>query len=229
MRLILFDIDGTLIHSGGAGLRSLRKVFHEMFDLEDAVEGIAFHGRTDPAIVREIAKKCLGPDPDDARMAEITKRYLVHLQEFLRDPPGYQVLSGAHSLVADLAEDPAVVLGLATGNYEVAAYAKLRPGQLDGFFDLGGFGSDSESRPELTRIAVSRGRERAGAAVPVVVVGDTIHDVHAAHEAGARCLAVATGNASMETLEEAGADWTVPTLEDPRAREVLELASFHSR
>lgn len=220
MRIILFDIDGTLLLSGGAGLMSLREIFRRRFGLEDAVEGIEFHGRTDPQIVDSIAARHLGRRLAAGEHAELIEEYLEGLARFLDECP-YRVLPGARELLDVLAARDDVVLGLATGNVEEGAWTKLRHGGLDGYFGFGGFGSDDPDRDRLTCLAVDRGRERAGHGAPALVVGDTIHDVRSARAAGADCLAVATGNASQGDLEAAGARWTVPTLEDPAVAAIL--------
>jgi phosphoglycolate phosphatase-like HAD superfamily hydrolase len=106
---------------------------------------------------------------------------------------------------------------------EKAAYAKLRRAEMERFFTFGGFGSDSRDRVELTRMAVERGRRIAGQDAPAIVIGDTIFDVRSARGAGAACLAVATGNAPLETLAAEGAELTVPTLDDPRVLGYLGL------
>jgi phosphoglycolate phosphatase len=220
MRIILFDIDGTLLLSGGAGLMALRDLFRRRFGVEDAVEGIEFHGRTDPQILDSIATRHLARAlPADER-TELIAAYLEGLARFLDECP-YRVLDGARELLDDLAARDDVVLGLATGNVEPGAWTKLRHGGLDGYFAFGGFGSDDPDRDRLTRLAVERGRERAGNGAKAVVVGDTIHDVRSARAAGADCLAVATGNASQEELSAAGARWTVPTLADPAVAGIL--------
>lgn len=226
LRIVLFDVDGTLLLSGGAGLKALRRVFRERFGVPNAVNGIEFHGRTDPQILDSIAASYLARPLLAGECNELVDAYLVALDEFLADT-GFQVLDGVQELLEELEGRQDVLLGLATGNVERGAWAKLRRGDLDGFFAFGGFGSDDADRDELTRLAVRRGRDRAGAAGPdaeVVVVGDTIHDVRSAAAAGADCLAVATGNASVEQLEAAGARWTVPTLADPAVREILASA-----
>lgn len=220
MRIILFDIDGTLLLSGGAGLKALRDVFRRRFGIEDAVEGIEFHGRTDPQILDSIAHRHLGRDLSADERAGLIAEYLEGLERFLDESP-YRILDGARELLDALAARDDVLLGLATGNVEPGAWAKLRHGGLDGYFGFGGFGSDDPDRDRLTCMAVERGRARAGNGAPAVVVGDTIHDVRSARAAGADCLAVATGNASRGDLEAAGARWTVPTLADPVVREIL--------
>ncbi|MGQ0720188.1 MAG: HAD family hydrolase [Candidatus Eiseniibacteriota bacterium] len=224
MRIILFDIDGTLLLSGGAGLEALSRAFRSRYGLRDAASGIEVHGLTDPAILRGIARSRLARDLADDEMTDLTGLYMEALPEVLAGTGSrFRVLPGAREAVEGLARREDVALGLATGNFEPAARAKLQRGGLHGYFAFGGFGSDSESRVELTRLAVERGRRAAGADAPVLLVGDTVHDVRCALAAGAECLAVATGNASEATLAAEGAHWVVPSLESSRAREVLGL------
>jgi phosphoglycolate phosphatase-like HAD superfamily hydrolase len=224
MRIILFDIDGTLLLSGGAGLEALRRVFLARYGIPEAANGIEFHGLTDPLILRNIVKQSLGRDLEAGELESIRADYVTELPGVLRDSaPRFRVLDGARELVQDLHDRGDVVLGLATGNFEDAAWAKLRRGDLHRYFGFGGFGSDAEDRLDLTRRAVERGRELTGNETPVLVVGDTIHDVRCANGVGADCLAVATGSADEATLAAAGARWTVPSLADDRAREILGL------
>jgi phosphoglycolate phosphatase-like HAD superfamily hydrolase len=224
MRVILFDIDGTLLLTGGAGLVALRRVFSGLHGVADAVDGIEFHGRTDPLILDSIARRWLGRPLDEAEMEAVVEGYLDQLEACLREAENFRVLPGAAELVEELSGRQDIVLGLATGNLEPAARAKLRRAGLGGRFGPGGFGSDSPDRAELTRLAVQRGRAVAGARAEVVVVGDTVHDVRAASAAGVPCLAVATGNASAGALAAEGAEWAVPSLEEPSVREILGLA-----
>jgi len=224
VRLVLFDIDGTLLSTGGAGLVALRMAFDELHDLPDAVEGIEFHGLTDPIILASIFRRHLGREASPDEMERAIDGYLRHLPGCLAEAEGFRVLPGVLPLIEELAAREDVVLGLATGNLEEAANVKLARARLEGHFGPGGFGSDDADRIELTRLAVERGRARTGADSEAIVVGDTVHDVRCAHAVGVPCLAVATGNASPATLREAGADWTVGTLEAPEAREALGLA-----
>ncbi len=221
LRVILFDIDGTLILTGGAGILALRKVFSERFGVDDAVQGLDFHGATDPLILDAIARNHLGRALDSREEAEVIRDYLRYLTLSLQET-SFRVLDGAPEIVEDLAQTEDVILGLATGNFEPAAWTKLRRAGLDAFFGFGGFGSDHPDRDELTRIAADLGRERAGDPdVPVIVVGDTVRDVRSARAAGADCLAVTTGNADAKTLTAEGARWVVPTLSDPEVRRIL--------
>lgn len=223
LKAVLFDIDGTLLSTGGAGFTALREVFRETFSVKDAVDGIEFHGRTDPHILDAIARRWLSRPLTSEEYAAITGEYTRRLPAQLERSPTFRVLPGAAEILAEL-HDRGAILGLATGNLEPTAYAKLRHGGMDRYFDFGGFGSDSPDRMELTRIAVERARERAGGEESVLVVGDTIHDVRCALGAGALCLAVATGNADEETLRAEGATWTAPGLDHPSIRRILGLS-----
>ncbi|GJM43603.1 MAG: hypothetical protein DHS20C21_04450 [Gemmatimonadota bacterium] len=220
MRIILFDIDGTLILSGGAGLLALQKAFGTRYGVTDPTDGVEFHGRTDPLILEAIAERHLGRPFHDGEAETMAAEYLSLLPVFLKETH-YQILEGVPELLDHLSGQDGLLLGLATGNYEEGAWAKLRQGGLDRYFEFGGFGSDHPNRDELTKRALQRALDRGGSPEGVVVVGDTIHDVGSALAAGADCLGVATGNASEETLAAAGARWTVPTLADPRVREIL--------
>jgi len=221
LRILLFDIDGTLLHTGGAGLLALRKIFGERYGVADPMDGVDFHGRTDPMILDGIAARHLGRAFRDGEAEAMTAAYLDALPGCLEEVP-YRILDGVVELLEGLAARSDVLLGLATGNFEAGAWAKLRRGRLDRFFSFGGFGSDSRERDELTRRALERGLERAGSPESVVVIGDTVHDVRSARAAGADCLAVATGNATEATLAAEGARWTVPTLAEPAVRAILE-------
>lgn len=226
MRIILFDIDGTLLLTGGAGLRALGRVFRDRYGVEDAYKGVEFHGCTDAGILRAIIRRHLRRDPENGELGEVGDLYVAALRRVLAEGvPAFRVLPGAREALEALHGRSDVTLGLATGNLEPAAWAKLRHAELDGFFRVGGFGTDSEDRQELTRRGAERARREAGGddRTPVLVVGDTLHDVRCAKGIGAACLAVATGNASLEALRAAGADWTVPALDAPEARRALGL------
>lgn len=225
MRIVLFDIDGTLLLTGGVGLEALQRVFRRRYDVPHAAEGVEFHGRTDPLIIRSIAQKWLERDLTAEELATLSEDYVECLEEVLSGTPArFRVLPGARELVEALDGSGRAALGLATGNFERSARAKLRRAGLERYFAFGGFASDSEDRLQLTRCAVERGRAAAGPDAPIVLIGDTVHDVRCAVALGVDCLAVATGNATEETLRAAGARWTVPTLESPKVREIVGLA-----
>lgn len=199
--VVLFDIDGTLLESGGAGRAAMAAAFDQVCGRADACANMSFGGMTDRAIARQ-GLLAVGEVVDDTRIDQLVAAYLAHLEYTLpRHPhrvmPGVNVLLDALSARADLA------VGLGTGNVRAGAFAKLRKASLDGYFAFGGFGCDAEDRAELLRTGAQRGAERAGAALAecrVVVIGDTPKDVAAARAIGAEVVAVATGGFDLDTL-----------------------------
>jgi phosphoglycolate phosphatase-like HAD superfamily hydrolase len=213
--LLLFDIDGTLMLSGGAGLRALGRAFEDLHGLPDAMRGVECDGKTDPGIVREVlAPHGLGTEACIARTLRV---YLEHLARGLdEERAGLRVLPGVAESLAYLAARPGVGLGLATGNVEAGARLKLSAVGLRGHFTFGGFGSDAEARAELVRVGVTRGRALLGAPVaPAAVIGDTPRDIQAAHAASALAVGVASGRYAPGELERAGADLVLESLEEP--------------
>ncbi|MBX3251891.1 MAG: HAD hydrolase-like protein [Myxococcales bacterium] len=216
--VVLFDVDGTLVTTGGAGRRAMRHAFGEVCGAPHALDGVKLGGKTDPMILRE-GLTLIGQPFDPDVVERVLEVYLARLEEELPRSTGYRVFHGVLSLLERLEAD-AHAVGLGTGNVERGAYLKLARAGLDRFFGFGGFGSDAEDRAELVRAGAKRGATRLMTHVDdchVVVVGDTPRDVDAAHAAGAVCLAVATGGFAADALTNAGADLVVETLEDPRA------------
>lgn len=214
--LVLFDIDGTLLLSGGAGARALDRAFSALHGVEGAMEGIRLGGKTDPAIVREMFRQRLDRAPSAAELSTLFDAYLPLLTEEVAASPGFVVMPGIESLLGRLAQRADLLVGLVTGNLEPAARIKLaRPG-FNHHFRFGGFGSDSEDRDRLTQLGVERGRAIAERADPrVVVVGDTPHDVQAARHVGAYSIAVATGMTPYDALAAAAPDLLLRDLADP--------------
>jgi phosphoglycolate phosphatase-like HAD superfamily hydrolase len=193
--VLLFDIDGTLVRTGGAGGRALNAAWQQLFGDEDAFRDVSFVGSTDERILDEVFLRWRGDagSPDDRRA--LLDRYLAFLPRELATGD-YVVNPGVREALAVLSLLPHVSLGLATGNVEKAARMKLTPGALNSHFAFGGFGSDARDRADLTEIGVQRGEARLGRAVSreeVVVVGDSVYDVRAAQSIGARSVAVCTG------------------------------------
>lgn len=227
VKLLLFDIDGTLVLTGGAGLRGMTRAFEQTFGLRDALHGVTVMGRTDPAIYAEVlARESIAEQPGDHDRFQAI--YLAALAEEMHVEPGEILhpsqhsahkgpLPGVTALVQRLAGREDVFLALLTGNYSQAAEIKLGHFDLWQPFRCGAFGEDAELRHELVPVAVSRSRECGCPVVPaddVIVIGDTPLDVKCALDAGVRCLAVATGGYDVDTLRASGADYAVPTLED---------------
>jgi phosphoglycolate phosphatase-like HAD superfamily hydrolase len=219
-RVILFDIDGTLVLTGGAGLRSMARAFEEMFDVANAFDGQAMSGRTDSAILSDaVASHGVPCDASDRR--RFRDVYLTYLRGALHEPgPRKGVLPGIVPLLDALRGRDDTYLALLTGNYEDAARAKLEYFDLWKYFSGGAFGDDAPDRHALFTRAVADIGGRGGPMVTpkdVVVVGDTPLDVECAVVAGAQSLAVATGSYDVDALRAAGANIVMVDLSDTAA------------
>lgn len=207
-KLFLFDVDNTLLFSGGAGGWAMNLAFRELYGVENGFQGVEFAGRTDRAILIDgLALHRLPAADFDAEVEKFEETYLRHLRTTLVDAAGGRVLPGVHELLTALESTPGTRLGLATGNFRRGAFMKLEYYQLHHFFPEGGFGGDSEDRSEVVAAAIRR--FNSSEPLPpehVCVVGDTPIDVEAARVNGARAVGVATGRTSTEELSAAGAD-----------------------
>jgi len=225
-RLILFDIDQTLVFMGGAGLRCLERAFVEVCG--SAMAGVIPDGKTDPVILREaLAHAGIPPERWSPLEQDCLDRYAAYLEEDLANPnPDRQVKPGVVALLEALARSAWAHLGLLTGNLETTGRLKLRALGLDHYFPVGGFASDCSNRCNLGPVALERARRHFGIAFEpsqVWVVGDTAHDVQAARALGARALAVATGRYPVEVLRETRAEAILGDLSDlPRVLEILQ-------
>jgi phosphoglycolate phosphatase len=202
-KLLLFDLDWTVLYTGGAGLLALNHAFLQRYKIPDAMKTISPDGKTDPAIVREMIRVHLGRDPQNGEIEDICKAYVDRLPEEVAQAEKYRVLPGIPELLEALSQEPEVLTGLGTGNLEGGAQAKLARCGLMRYFKFGGFANDSEDRPEVLRAAVRRGTALAGGPVPpgqVVVIGDNFRDILAGKAIGARTVGVATGPMSYEEL-----------------------------
>ena len=218
MKLLLFDIDQTLINTGGAGLRALDRACFQLFGIPNAMQGIAPHGRTDPAIAREILGVRLRRDvaETNGEISSILEAYLSFLKDEVQVSPKYRVLPGIVSLLDRIVSNKNVMLGLATGNIEPGARIKLDRGRLNPYFAFGGFGSDSEDRAELVRKAAAKAAARVSGQISpsdVFVIGDTPLDIDAGHRAGFKTVGVGTGSYSIEQLLDSGATFAIPDFE----------------
>jgi phosphoglycolate phosphatase-like HAD superfamily hydrolase len=215
---ILFDIDGTLISTGGAGARSWRYAFDELYGIPADIGQFTDAGMTDPTVARLTFKAAVGHDPSPREVATVMAAYLDRLPYEVEHSEKYRVLDGAEELLRRLGRDQGILLGITSGAVEAAAHIKLsRPG-FNRYFPFGGYGSDSADRIALTKRAMERGGELLGTPLDpaqVLVVGDTPKDLDAAHGAGAVAVGVATGHYSREQLKDAGADHVLDTLRDP--------------
>jgi phosphoglycolate phosphatase len=211
IKAVLFDIDGTLLHTGGAGALAWQRAFLELYQVEANIEEHTHAGMTDPEIAEIVFREVLGRDGSDVERAEAIGCYLGHLADAVAESEGYFVIDGIEALLPRLVEQ-GVLLGVVTGNIESAAHIKLARGDLNKYFAFGGYGSDSRSRTELTKKALERGGEISGAPLDrnqTIAVGDTPRDVKAGHGAGIHVVAVATGSYRVDELKDADADWAI--------------------
>ncbi len=213
---VLFDIDGTLLVTGGAGAVAWQRAFREQWGVEANIEEHTRAGMTDPEIAEIIFREVIGRQGSKQERSRAISGYLGHLGDAVAESEGYQLMPGIEETLTRLREQD-VLLGIVTGNIEAAAHIKLSRGRLNHFFCFGGYGSDSRDRTELTVRAVQRGGEVRGEPLELdatIAVGDTPRDVKAGHGAGIRVVGVATGAYSVEEQREAGADWPIPDVLD---------------
>jgi phosphoglycolate phosphatase len=215
--LLLFDIDGTLVLSGRAGLRALDHAFAHATGVADAFQGISAAGRTDGYLLDEAARRAGIVLSDEARAA-IQERYFAALADEIQLPGEGRkaVMPGVRPLLASLMERDDVVLALLTGNFRRSARIKLEYFDLWTPFRFGAFADDASDRNRLVPVALGRAREAGHAPEPdrVIVIGDTPLDVECAKAGGVRALGVATGSHSVEELRDAGADHALEDLSD---------------
>jgi phosphoglycolate phosphatase len=211
IRAVLFDIDGTLLVTGGAGAVAWQRAFLELYGVEANIEEHTHAGMTDPEIAEIVFREVIGRDGSDSDRAAAIAGYLGHLADAVAESDGYRVMPGIEETLPRLAEQ-GVLLGLVTGNIESAAQIKLARADLNRYFAFGGYGSDSRDRTELTKRAIERGGEVSGSPLDLdatIAVGDTPRDVKAGHGAGIKVVGVATGSYSVAEQEAAGADWAI--------------------
>lgn len=217
-KLVLFDIDGTLVLTGGAGVRAMTRACDEIVGSSDALNGIPVAGRTDWIILHD-ALRVMGRELDDDLFRQLRDRYLEHLrQEIKSRGRGVKgTMPGIPVLLEELQQRKDVFLGLLTGNFEAGARIKLEYFDLWRYFRCGAFGDDARERDALVPFAVARARE-CGIAEPlprdILVVGDTPHDISCALAVGATPVAVATGSFTTEQLQRSGAEIVFRDLSD---------------
>ena len=213
--LLLFDIDGTILTSGGAGETALRLGFQEEFGLEETLTQVEISGRTDSGIARQVlAKHGLEATPEN--LERFFNGYLRHLEGLLPKREG-RLLPGVLPLLETLLEMPNVCLGLLTGNLERGAFLKLRHYGVGNIFKFGAFADDHHDRNQLGPFALARARALHGISFApecTFVLGDTPHDISCARACGARVLAVATGSFTLAQLAPFHPDALLPDLSD---------------
>ena len=222
LTIVLFDIDGTLVRTDGAGMRAMNRAFHDLFDVASAFDTVPMAGRTDRGILDAGAHRSgISLSDDDAR--RFRDRYCARLHEALADPDHESrktVLPGVRDLLDVLSGEAGVFSALLTGNCEDGARIKLEHFDLWKYFRCGAYGDVATERTQLFDVAMERAMACGAPSVPardVVVVGDTVLDVACARAAGARCVAVATGPFDTGALASAGADVAWNDLSDASA------------
>ncbi|MFQ6094480.1 MAG: HAD family hydrolase [bacterium] len=226
MKLLLFDIDGTLIHSGGAGRRAMHRAFEQVYGIEDGFKDISMYGKTDPLILRE----ALANHRIEWRREEADRFKALYLQ-FLRKgiltpTPKRRIMPGAVELLEEVSKRPNLIRGLLTGNWREGAEIKLGFFDLNRYFELGAYADDSEIREELVPIAVKRCEELKGIELEpeqVYIIGDTPLDILCARPFGAKTIVVATGIHTEEELLAERPDHFFPDL-----REYTEIVKIFS-
>ena len=222
--LLLFDIDGTLVDTGGAGRRALAAALKRVVGVDNALDGVRLHGSTDPVILADAFQQHAGrPMREEGEFEAIIEAYLTGLQaELRRSGAEYSILPGASALPAAAKEAGRFAVGLATGNVEGGAELKLAHGDLWSLFDFGGYGSDAADRAQLIRRGIERGQAwaeqhlgRRFSDAEIVVLGDTERDIVGAHGAGVRAVGVLAGSRHKEAMLAAGPDLVADSLLDP--------------
>jgi phosphoglycolate phosphatase len=214
-RILLFDIDGTLVSTGGAGAVAWKQAFQELHGIPADIGEFTDAGMTDPDVGAMTFEAVIGREPTPRELAQLIQRRLEHLPEAIAQSEGYRVLPGVPERLRQLSRD-GHLLGLITGNGDGAAFVKLARGDLMRWFSFGAYATAGVDRADIVRRAVERGEAMLGCDVPnseIFVVGDTPRDVEAAHAVGCTAIAVATGHHDAEALREAGADHVLDTLE----------------
>jgi phosphoglycolate phosphatase len=216
-RAVLFDIDGTLISTGGAGARSWRHAFEVLHGVPADIGQFTDAGMTDPTVARLTFRSAVGHEPSGVELATVMAAYLDRLPYEVEHSEKYRVLDGAEDALRKLSRD-GILLGITSGAVEAAAHIKLARAGLNRYFPFGGYGSDSGDRVELTQRAIERGGNLLGERLDpahVFVVGDTPKDIEAAHGAGSVAVGTATGHYTREQLQEAGAEHVLDSLREP--------------
>lgn len=222
VRLVLFDIDGTLIHTHGAGVKAFARAFASEFGIRNGTERIRFAGRTDVSLVREMfTNHRIEATAENFR--RFFESYVFWLDELMAECNG-EVCPGAWQFIRDLEALPErPLLGLLTGNIRLGAEIKLRHFDLWQMFRTGAFADDHEDRDQIAIVARERGSQLLNETLrdgQIVVVGDTPHDIRCGRAIGARVLAVATGGATLHQLREHKPDWLLGNLREATAEAV---------
>jgi phosphoglycolate phosphatase len=221
MHICLFDIDGTLVLTGGAGQTAFAHTLTREFGIPEINRDVVFAGRSDRAIAMELFR-IHGIEPSADNWRRFCAGYVESLEETLPTHDGH-VLPGVANLLAQLQSRGDVAIGLLTGNIREAARRKLSFYGLWKHFEFGGFGDEHEDRNDIAAAALAAARTHGNGAASgrVVVIGDTLHDVTCGQSIGARCVGVATGHTTVDVLRTANPDVVVESLQ--AARPIVSL------
>src|SRR5215207_5223735 len=214
-RILLFDIDGTLVTTGGAGAVAWRRAFEDLHGIPADIGQFTDAGMPDPDVGARTPEAAPHRKPSPVELAQVIQRRLEHLPEAVAESEGYRVLPGVPERLRQLSRE-GHLLGLITGNGDGAAFIKLARGDLMHWFTFGGYAIAGIDRPGIVREAIRRGEAMLGEDVPnerIYVIGDTPLDISAAHAAGCTAIGVATGKFDEAALAEAGADHVIATME----------------
>lgn len=226
-KIILFDIDGTLLLTGGIGMQAFDKAFQDVFGIINAWGELIPDGKTDLMIYDEILEKHIKRSVTAQETEMVFTRYTNYFADQIPLSSHYRLMPGIKKLLEELHALEELLLGIATGNIEAVGWAKLARGKLHSFFHFGGFGSDAKDRAEMTRISLQRGFALLGRELPlsaVYVIGDSPYDIKAGRTLGINTVAVATGRATRADLAVFKPDYLFDNLED--TAEFLKIISL---
>ena len=213
-KMLLFDIDGTLLLTGGTGRIAFERAFYEIYGIDNSWGHVIPDGKTDQMIFGEIFERHFGQPPRPNELKNLFIHYARHFEKEIDITPGFKIMPGIPDLIRRLSNLSHIALGIATGNIAEVSHYKLRRADLHHYFHFMATASDSHDRPTLVKHAIERGLTLTGPldTNSIFVIGDAEADVHAAKKNGVRSIAVATGSTSRQTLQDLQPDYLLDDL-----------------